>query len=264
MPSFRQRPLTWLFFIATACINVVGLASDREATWFDAVALGQIVVAGAWLVLGQSHRLARAAVFVAAIEAIALPDVLADRRRSFIVEGPYVLGAVVAWGAAAAAFTALWQWLGHAALAGTSPRSTHKLRYPLAEILGWMTIVAVVAATLPRANFRYLLNVNYDVFFGLVFLAAITCAVTLSLGNIGQAAWRKGIAESAWLILFVVILFASPAVAGPRGRRSMFMDPEALLTCLYVGTWTLTQILDAGRERSASPLRLHAEPSRDE
>ena len=49
MPTFRQRPLTWLFLIATLCLDLVAVAgaANHESEWFGALALGQISPQGA-------------------------------------------------------------------------------------------------------------------------------------------------------------------------------------------------------------------------
>ncbi len=264
MPTFWQRPLTWLFLIATACVDVVGLSAGREAAWFDGLLLGQIIVVGAWWALGQSHRLARAAIFVAAMGAFALPDFLADRSRSFIHEGPFVLGAIVALGIAAAVLTWCWQSLCRKTFGRARPVSSPGWRYPMAEILGWMTVVAVAVAALQHAYFRHLLDMGGDAAFGLAFLAAVTCVVALSLGDIRKEAWPKGIVESAWLILIILAALAAPANMGSASRGSRIVDPVGLVACLYVGAWVLTQKLDVERELDVQALQLHAPPSRDE
>ncbi len=66
---FRNRPLTWLFFIATVCADLTQNVAESVGTalWFRGFELGQIAVLAIWAVRGQSHRLIRASCLVLAI-----------------------------------------------------------------------------------------------------------------------------------------------------------------------------------------------------
>lgn len=263
MPTFWQRPLTWLFLMATACIDAVGFSADPEAAWVDGFVLGQLIVVGAWFALGRSHRLARAATLIAVIGAFTLPDFLADHRGGFIITGPYLLGAVVVLSVSAAALTWGWQMLGRAAFGRAKPASSPSWRYPVAEILGWMTIVAVAVAAMQRAEFQFLLEMGREAGFAYASVAAITLVVVLSIGDIRKTAWPNGIVESAWLVLLATAVFVAPAVqsSGPTPRS---VDPVNLIACLYVGTWVITQLLESESPARGPSSSLHAAQSRDE
>ena len=64
MYAFRQRPLTWLFVIATLCVDAVAATYQFPAAAVMAMFFGQAFVVGGWLALGGAHRLFRAAVFI--------------------------------------------------------------------------------------------------------------------------------------------------------------------------------------------------------
>ena len=51
MYAFRQRPLTWLFLIALACLNVVAISTDFRQDWYADLLAGQVFIAGGWLAL---------------------------------------------------------------------------------------------------------------------------------------------------------------------------------------------------------------------
>src|SRR5688572_5423910 len=66
MPPFRQRPLTWLFWIATLCLTAVGAFADEEFSWLFALLSGQLHVLCGWAAIARANRLARGAVLVIA------------------------------------------------------------------------------------------------------------------------------------------------------------------------------------------------------
>src|SRR5215213_4367128 len=110
MLSFRQRPLTWLFLIATACIDALAIAgaANHESEWFGAAALGQMWVAGGWLATGKMHRLLRATVFLMTPIILSIPDYLHPLPRgTFAGLWPHVLGISLYLTDVAAAMTML-------------------------------------------------------------------------------------------------------------------------------------------------------------
>ena len=139
MPSFRQHPLTWLFLIATACVDAVALATDHESAWANALVLGQLLAVSGWLVVGKSHRLARAGVTVAAVGLLTAPDFFVGRRRGDMYADlvwPHVQGLLITTSAATAALT--WAWL---ALAQSGGRGRARSAAALAVSTGrdlWM------------------------------------------------------------------------------------------------------------------------------
>lgn len=243
MPPFHQRPLSWLFWIAAGCVDVIALASNREAPWVDAVMLGQIIVVGGWLALGRSHRLSRAAIFVAAVCALTLPDFVADRRRGAAFanfDWPYVLGSVTAIAVATAVMVGVWTALGRKLFGAASPPEKSQWQIPVVEIFGWMNVVAVAAIGVNRADFAHLAERPRDLIVGLAFLTMTSAVVALTLGDFRKATWPKGMVESAWLVLLACAALAIPAGVPGQADES----GQAIGACLLVGAWVLTQKLD--------------------
>ena len=70
---FRDRPLTWLFIVATICVDLVLMVVGDVSSYLHAgFWLGQIAVLGAWFAVGKSHRLARAAMVLGGVAFLTL------------------------------------------------------------------------------------------------------------------------------------------------------------------------------------------------
>jgi hypothetical protein len=183
MPSFRERPLTWLFFIATLCLDAVALSTDNESTFANALAIGQLFVVSGWLVLGCGHRLARAAAFVAAIGVLTAPDYIIPRlHTSFYVDlvWPAVLALLIAMGVATVVNTAIWLGLARLTSRGLEKFRRGDWQFPLAELFGWTIIVAVASVGLRLADFSYMDNPkDISTGFGLTYLAGAMMAFIL-------------------------------------------------------------------------------------
>lgn len=192
MHAFRQRPLTWLFWIATFCLDMVALSTDNESHAANALALGQLFVASGWLVLGRSHRLVRAATFVIAIGLLTAPDYVIPRLGSrFHVDlvWPNVLGMLIVMGLATAVMTFLWLNLARLTSRGLKEFRLSHWQFPLAELFGWMIVVAVASAGLRLADFSTMDNLK-DISLGmaLTYLAGALMAFSLGDHNRGRRA----------------------------------------------------------------------------
>jgi hypothetical protein len=244
MPAFRQRPLSWLFLIATACLDVLAVGTNHEAPWVDGVVLGQIIVVSAWLVLGRSHRLARAAVFVAAIALVASPEILRGHVRGAAFQAfvrSFVLGSTIAIALVTSALVAFWHGVARVAFGADPVRAARRWQFPMVEIFGWMTIVALAAVGVRQSDFAHLAHGTWELAFVIGWLLAISAAVVVSIGRFRKANWPGGIVESAWLIVFAATVLVIPP------------DPphSALGACTYVGLWVLTQKLDDAQSTEA-------------
>jgi hypothetical protein len=257
MPSFRDRPLTWLFFFATACLDLVALATNHETKWADGLLLGQLFVVGVWLALGHSHRLARAGVAVAAVVLFVAPDYVIEIRKSVPVDSmvwPHVLGWILVAVAVSSAVSGALSMLGRLLFGPATEAPARRWQFPLAEIFGWMIVVAVTATLLQASRFDYFFQLarsSRELAWALSGAFSTGIVMAISHGNFSRASWPKGVLESAWLVLLMLAALASP--------------PEewitAFVSCLYAGVWTLTRKLDLARQASNEPkpvpLRLH-------
>lgn len=153
MPSFRQRPLTWLFFTALACLNALAIATNFELDWYADLLAGQVMIAGGWLALGHAHRLARAGAFAAVIVAAAAPDYCLRPTDSNTWR--YVLGSLTVLGVVTVASSGCWLLILRC-MDRRQREPWSGWRFSVAEILGWMIIVAVASLVVPAAYFNHL------------------------------------------------------------------------------------------------------------
>jgi hypothetical protein len=234
MYAFRHRPLTWLFLIALACLNVVALATDFRHDWYADLLAAQMYLAGGWLALGRTHRLARAGVFVAAILASVAPDYLAGSGEMSVWS--YVLGSLIFLASVTAA--ACWLFLAVGRALRREPIALRRMwQFPLAEIFGWMILVAVVATVLPAATFRHLMQPPGDWIVPAATAVIAALLMTLFLRREpGHDLSSSGIAMVAVTAVFVLIL-----------RFDQSYDLALLRAYLPVGLWILVQRLDAQR-----------------
>ena len=186
MPTFYQRPLTWLFWIAAACLDAVALSIDYESRLASALVLGQLFVMSGWLAVGRVHLLARAACFVAGIALIVAPDYVIPRWRSGMhqdVVWPHVLALTIVGASFTAIATALWAALLH----GVSPRlsddSSPVIRFSVASCLGWMIVVAVCSTGLRVADFSLLADQPLGWLSGIGMAGAAAAMIAASLGD---------------------------------------------------------------------------------
>jgi hypothetical protein len=236
MPSFRQRPLTWLFLIATASLDAAALATDNESGFANALALGQLFIASGWLVVGRSHRLIRAAVFVSAIGLLTAPDYVIPRLRGrFYIDlvWPHLLGMLIAMGLAAAA--AAWWWLAMARLTSRGLKEFRRAdwQFPLAELFGWMIVVAAASAGVRLADFS-LIDSPQEIGLGLAMTALAGAIMALLLGDYQEVRRSRALVakiEAACLIVGLIVLLAA---ALPPDARAVSAGALGYTACCAI------------------------------
>lgn len=231
MTTFRERPLTWLFFIALACVNIAALATDYSKAWYGELIAAQAMLSAGWLVLGRAHRLARASVFVSYPLLAAAPDYFGRAGGPFpsLLVWDVVLGVLIfiSAGTAIAAFV----WLAIISTFDREPREPRKarLQFPVAELFGWMIVVAIASVVIRNASFLYVPRLG---FFVLVVAAALEMALFLRGDGISPMRWMDGCMAIAAALAFA-------AVTPDIGVR------EAAVCFGTIGLWILVQRLDA-------------------
>jgi hypothetical protein len=150
-PSFGQRPLTWLYLGAFACLLAVSLAGNGDSPeWGVAMLISGLYIVGASAAIAQVHRLARGAIWLAGVAgALAIICGLDGVRGEAIA---LVFAIAVAPLVTAAATRGLMR-IG--AIRATAA-SESAWRISIIEILGWMIIVAVASTGLRFADFSAL------------------------------------------------------------------------------------------------------------
>jgi hypothetical protein len=254
MPTFRQRPLTWLFLIATLCLDLVAVAgaANHESEWFGALALGQMYVAGGWLILGRTHRLLRATVFLLTPIVLAAPDFLAapeflndSRDGSFtgiqIVVAPLVLGITIFLTVLAAVMTGLLLVLNALLTWRQGAKCESKWQFPLVELFGWMIVVAVACVISQGADYDH---IDQEILWD--------CLMTVALPA-GLMTFFTGDHRKSWFLMTALIGGAILS-AFQILRRWESTDAFVVLGAYgFVGVWVLVQSMDeAMRRRSCA------------
>jgi hypothetical protein len=233
MSGLRERPLTWLFFAAAACLNAVACARSTRVEWFDDLVAGQLVVAGGWLASGRSHRLLRASIVVGAVLASTAPDYFALLRYGNEVWRS-ILGSIVCLTASAAVGAWCTMWLATRGRCTQDLGRTRSLSFPLVEIFGWTILVAVFALVMKSASFERL--------EGWRSLSAILGGGAVAGGIIvllsGRVPGRNRLA--------LVAAIALTAFWGAsQWRYDASDDPSIGGAGLYVVLWLIVQRFDA-------------------
>jgi hypothetical protein len=226
--------------IALACLNVLAVATNFKLDWYADLLAAQVFIAGCWLALGRAHRLARAGVFVGVILASTAPD--------FVFGNPvfspwrFVLGSLIYLACAAA--VSGWIFLLLLRTIRRDPIQWRKAwQFSVAELLGWMILVAVAALAVPAAAFQHLTqDDSHWLVLGLAASVAGLLAVLFLRRGPGHDLSSAAIAMVAVTAVLVFV--------------SQFSDRSARLSLLgsyvIVGLWILVQRLDDGRARTAA------------
>ncbi len=246
MPAFRQQPLTWLFFLATACLDAVALTADNESSFANVLVLGQLFIASGWLVLGRSHRLARAAVFLATIGALTLPDyaIARLRHRQDVDLWPHVLAVLILVGLATAGATLCWLAMSRLLSRGLLPFKRSDWQFPVAELLGWMIIVAVACAGMPRADFS-LIDGPKDVALGVATATLAGAVMALALGDYNEGRRAPGTFAAVFAAVVITVNAVVLAVALPANGQRVVVGALAYAAC-----WAFVRRMD-GRVAAA-------------
>jgi hypothetical protein len=243
MEVLFRRPLTTLFIIATLCVDAcvplvmpATLDSTVEYLFLGAL-IGQVWLAGSWLVWGQSHRLARAAGFI--LLTIGLATVISAGQRTMpqaLADWGRVLAAVSIMAATTAVSASACRMV--MGLAARRQESLAKIRFPIAELLGWMVIVAVASWVFTLMYFRHLASLTDSLVFvfSASFAAGVACS--LALGIERPEAWIRG----AFSVLIVVVHFAIFALLGGLDERDLWYG--AYWAFLYLGIAAAAQEMD--------------------
>ena len=233
MYSFRQRPLTWLFWIATICLTAVGALKSNEATWFGLLLTGQLYVLSGWMGISQAHRLARGAVLVIAPLWLTAM-VLRSQRTPNGEEAKTVLGVAMALGGIVFLATAI---IAAILRLGPAQRTTNRSRWQIsvAEILGWTIVVAIASWSVSHAMLPSWATIHGPLS---MTLSAILAGTLISLFLAPQPPHDR--VSTAMATILVATYFA---VMRWEGVLSSELGAMAALLA-FVGLWVLVVRLD--------------------
>jgi hypothetical protein len=256
MSSFRQRPLTWLFIIATACLDLVAIAHlvNHEADWFGAIAVGQLCLVGALLPVGRAHRLLRAILFLSVPILLSVPDyrttdLTTEAGEIIQIEGvaPYVLGISFVITALVSFFSFAFMAL-NALCVRRSGGAMASFRFPIIEFFGWTIVIAVSTLVMRIAKLEW---------FDFVLLAAVAeCTLfPAALVVFAYSLLKTWFLKAALVVSAAVSLYAL-AVKSENLEWVVMVGAYA-----YVAGWLLVKRMDdAMSHRREAPAAL-SEPS---
>jgi hypothetical protein len=159
----RERPLTWLFILATVVVDLA-LSVGRQRPVFSGILMGQVAAIAIWAVVGQSHRLTRGSLLVVAVGVLAiLPEHLSVYSSTLTLMAAYAL----VW----VATTLVVVWLRNQVRNRfEGNREKAPLRVPLIEFFGWTIVVAIASFGARYMNFDVWRAVPQDsTFYTLVY-----------------------------------------------------------------------------------------------
>jgi hypothetical protein len=183
-----------------------GLFPDWPAAALVGLALGQVIVAAAWMALGRGYWLARSAVFPLA--AIALAHLAAPKVGPSATE---MMGVLLFVGAPVAVLLAGARIAGLQIEAGPAASCSFAFRrYSLANLFVLTTVVAVYAAISRETSFPAEQSLP----------AALHCCGFVAIALALLAMFASGLPGDSrlWLAAATVLGAAWGAVTGPIGR----------------------------------------------
>jgi hypothetical protein len=152
MPTFRERPLTWLFWIATICATITGYVKNPEANWLNVILLAQLYVVSGWAALSTAHRLMRGASLVLAPLILALFTHATQRSPD---ESAYVLAFALILGGAVFIATRVFAYIV-LTIGPPLHRDGRLWQISIVELFGWTIVAALGSWALSMAKLREL------------------------------------------------------------------------------------------------------------
>ncbi len=252
-PMFRNRPLTWLFFIATLCVDLAMVVPRFHSPGMGGVSMvfmfgipAQLSLVAIWGAIGRSHRLARGAVvtfaiFLATAATLQFPYSWQDLLTFYLIHTLLVFGGTLVL--RSLGWLRRWPSL--------VDRKNEKFRYSVIEMFGWTTIVAIWAFGWRHATAE-------DDFYAL-YLANLTAIPLITIALVGRS--------SRWRCLVILILVACAIAAvsvwlvtGRSEKLFIFVFLIGNLTqAIYLGIWYAVQRFDWSQADSRASLKLHRE-----
>ncbi len=134
---FRDRPLTWLFILATVVVDLTMFFGGGGAI-FNGILVGQVAATAIWAAIGHSHRLTRGSLLVVTVGVLAILPVNGIYENVLTFMASYALVIV--------ATSSVVVWLRNRILVRLNgDREKAPLKVPLIEFFGWTIVVAVAS-----------------------------------------------------------------------------------------------------------------------
>jgi hypothetical protein len=257
MPSPYRRPLTWLFLLATASVDLAGwLGGWYENSFLSCLLMGQILVLGGWAALGRSHRLARGGGLVAGIAAFSAPDLWGAGRDQTTYE--FVLTVVTTIVVTIVVCSLIWRAIlrNQSGLARGLTLG-FPWRFPVVELLGWMIVVAVAATLLRMTQFEVVLREVWPGYSMIVDLLIVGLASLIMAAELYDSPRTSPSTKLAALAVCLALL------ADLCGGLSTEYALPTTTAAAYVAAWLWVMQMDDARElRLAQEKAASASPER--
>ncbi len=241
MPPFRDRPLTWLFIVATILVDVTeALSFESVLSWSI---IGQLSAVAIWTVMSKAHRLARAGVFLAVVSLIAGPAASTASwifPKNFFLTLLAVYAVCVVLATCPIALFRCWMRSRKGSAKGKKP-----WQFPLIELFGWTIVVAYASFACRFLNSETIWRVEtFEYVLPLVFNAVL--AAMILEGTTPAGYWSRVVVFAAasliWMLCIPLIPFIAfhPAVIGELRAHS------TIGSC-YLIAWSTVRMLDERR-----------------
>ncbi len=244
----RSRPLTWLFILATLCVDLAlilgarrnGAIQASEGLAFFVYNYGlpaQISVLAIWAVLSRVHRLVKAAWVTLAGGLLLLMTwwVIESAYRGELVAFCFLQLSLVLLGCI------LWLKLGWISLLSeTTDEVQEKFQFSLVEIFGWTIIVAFWAFALRFADFRIITQDLWWIWLGCAVLIPL-CIVLVFFKQLlpGTRLLRLMVAY-----LFALVLYGIARIYD-KGPLPSWAFAMAITQITYITAWWAVMRMDA-------------------
>jgi hypothetical protein len=149
MYRLGERPLTWLFWIATVCADGLGTLKHPDADWFGLLMIAQVYVVCGWAAVSHGHRLARAGIALAATLVVSLLRYYSQRSAG---EAQVFLAACLTLGALVVIFTGGLSFILRALPGQRRGGERNKFQLSTIELFGWTIVTAMGSWALTLAE----------------------------------------------------------------------------------------------------------------
>lgn len=244
----RHYPLTWLFIIATVCVDLVILfTTDKSSAMLENAGArfylynfglpAQFSTLAIWGVMGKTHRLARAAWITLAFGSLMF--------LTWLVEGPisgesFALNFIQFFTVAVAA--ALWRAVGFGRRSSQEP-----IRISLVEMFGWTMVVALWAFAV-----RFALGGAIVDAYTIVWIVAASVAPVLIVPVLyGRL---STVSRLLWLTALYLLAMLSYAIGTNymEGPMPLWAFGMALVQLIYISAWwSMVRMDEALQQRHA-------------
>ena len=230
---FRDRPLTWLFILATVVVDLALFYGGKEPV-FEGIVVGQVAAVAIWTVVGHSHRLTRGSLLVVAVGVLAILPVSGNYEVALTFMASYSIVIV--------ATSSVVVWLRDRVLTRLNgDREKAPLKVPLIEFFGWTIVVAVASF-----GARY---IETDRFLEIVLQFPFTFLLLYAVAPVGLLMFDSTYCPLHLVkaVLFVGGVYLTISYLIPNGQ----FEVEVTSVAAYLTAWLLVRSIEYDQLKTA-------------